>query len=360
MFDLKGNLGSVPFDGNVGIVADLTRQSSDGLSSGGSGSYVVPVTASSSYADVLPTLTLDFKPTSQDIIRFFIGREEQRPRMYDMRAARDFSFNPQYATSSTISPWGGTSGNPNLKPWIANSVDLDFEHYFAKGGGYVSVAFFEKKLLSYIYQQSTVTNFAGYAYTSPAPPIITQGITSQFVNGQGGNVSGVEATLQLSSETLTGGAIRGFGISVNGLLVDSNIQPWGPTNASAPLPDLSKKSANLTLYYEGTGVLKGFAARASLHYQSETREYIVQFGVPSFNSFGTPGDGFSEEIPYHTVDAQISYNFRSGPLNGLGLYIEGRNLTNAPLINYNNGDPRQLENWQSYGASYRAGVTYKF
>jgi iron complex outermembrane recepter protein len=359
-FDLKGTLGGVPYDGNIGMVADFTKQWSDGLSSGGFGSYVVPVTATSTYADVLPTLTLNIKPTSQDVIRVFIGRQEQRPRMYDMRASRDFSYNSQYATSTTISPWGGTAGNPNLKPWIANSIDVDYEHYFAKGGGYFSVAFFEKQLLSYIYQQNTLIDFHGYPYTSPAAPLIYQGYTSQFVNGQGGNVSGIEATLQLSSETLTGGNIRGFGVSLNALAVDSNIKPWGPNNPSAPLPDLSKKSANATLYYEGTGVLSGFAARATLHYQSETREYIVQFGVPSFNSFGTPGDGFSEEIPFRTVDAQISYNFHKGALNGLGIYIEGRNLTDAPLINYTNGDSRELANWQKYGASYRAGVTYKF
>ena len=86
----------------------------------------------------------------------------------------------------------------------------------------------------------------------------------------------------------------------------------------------------------------------------------MQFGAPTPQNFGTPGDGFSEEIPYHTIDAQVSYEFKSGPLKGLGIYIEGRNLNNAPLITYNNGDPRQLENWQKYGASYRSGVTYKF
>ena len=93
---------------------------------------------------------------------------------------------------------------------------------------------FEKKLLSYIYQQNTVTNFAGYPYTSAQPPVLTDGITSQYVNGQGGNISGVEADVQLSSEVLTGGAVKGFGIQLNGLLVDSKIQPWGPSNPSAP------------------------------------------------------------------------------------------------------------------------------
>ena len=355
-FDLKGNIAGLPFEGNIGAVADLTSQRSEGQSSGGFGTYVTPVSASSTYADLLPTLNLIFKPTSQDDIRLFVGRQEQRPRMYDMRASRDFSYNTTYANSNTISPWSGNSGNPNLKPWIANSVDLDFEHYFAHGGGYVSVAVFEKKLLSYIYQQQTLTNFAGYPYTSPNPPVLTQGYTSQYVNGNGGNVSGVEATLQVTSDVITGGAVRGFGVVLNGLLVDSSIQPWGPNNPSAPLPDLSKKSANVTLYYE----THGFAARVTEHYQSATREYIQNLGAPTPANFGTPNDGYSTEIPFHTIDAQVSYAFKSGALNGLTLYLEGRNLNNAPLIQYNNGDPRQLGNWQKYGASYRSGVSYKF
>jgi iron complex outermembrane receptor protein len=352
-FDLKGTLG-VPFEGNIGAVGDFTTQRSTGYS--GSGALVTPVSGGATYADFLPSLNLIFKITPKDLIRFFAGREEQRPEMYQMRASRDFSYNAQDAQSTLISPWGATSGDPAIKPWIANSVDLDFEHYFNDGGGYISVALFEKKLLSYIYQQQTVENFAGYPYTSAQPPVLTQGIASQFVNGQGGNVSGIEATIQIDSSVLTHGAFKGLGVVLNGLLVDSNIQPWGPGNGSAPLNDMSKKTANVTLYYE----THGFSARIISHYQSQTREYIVQFGVPSFASLGTPGDGYSEEIPYHTIDAQLSYDFRSGPLNGFGIYLEGRNLNNAPQITYNNGDPRQLTNYQKFGAFYRTGISYKF
>jgi len=354
-FDLKGNAFGVPFSGNIGAVVDFANQNSSGFSGNG-GNIVYPVTGGATYADFIPSLNLIFKPTPNDLIRFFIGRQEMRPTMYQMRAARDYGYNATDALSTINSPWSGTSGNPGIRPWVADSVDLDYEHYFAHGGGYVSLAVFEKQLLTYIYQQNTVTNFAGYPYTSAQPPVLTQGITSEYVNGQGGNVSGVEGTVQLSSEILSGGIVRGFGIQLNALLVDSNIKPWGPNNPSAPLPDMSKKSANLQLYYES----HGFAARVSDHYQGETREYIVQFGVPTFASLGTPGDGFSEEIPYHTIDAQLSYAFRSGPMKGLTLYLEGRNLNNAPQITYNNGDPRQLSNWQKYGSSYDTGVSYKF
>jgi iron complex outermembrane recepter protein len=353
-FDLKGNLGGIPFDGNIGAVADFASQHSTGFSGNGATTYAVY--AGANYADFMPTLNLIFRVTPEDLVRVFVGREEQRPEMYQMRAGRDFSYNATDALSSTISPWGATSGNPALKPWIANSADLDFEHYFPHGGGYVSVALFEKKLLSYIYQQNTVESFAGYPYTSAQPPVLTQGVASQYVNGQGGNISGVEATIQIGSEVFTGGAVRGFGVELNGLLVDSSIQPWGPGNGSAPLNDLAKKSANLTLYYES----HGFAARVTDHYQSETREYIVSFGVPTYASAGTPNDGYSIEIPYHTIDAQLSYAFRSGMFRGLTVYLEGRNLNNAPQVTYNNGDPRQLTNWQRYGATYRTGLSYKF
>lgn len=353
---LKGTVGGVPYEGNIGVVANITKQSSTGLSAGG-GTLVTPASASASYVDVLPSLNLIFKATDTDIIRFSAGRQEQRPRLYDMRASRNYGYNANFASSTTISPWSGSSGNTNLRPWEANSIDLGYEHYFAHGQGYVSVAVFDKKLLSYIYQQNVLTDFTGYNYTSATAPVLHTGYTSTNVNGQGGNVRGLEATAQVTSELLTGGSVKGFGVVLNGLLVDSNIQPWGPTGASAPLPNLSKKSGNLTLYWERYG----FSARVTAHYQSETREYIQNLGVPTPSNYGTSNDGYSTEIPFHTIDAQLSYEFPSkSAFKGLSVYLDGRNLNDSALIQYNNGDPRQLGNWQKYGASYSMGAAYKF
>ena len=45
---------------------------------------------------------------------------------------------------------------------------------------------------------------------------------------------------------------------------------------------------------------------------------------------------------------------------GLTIYFQAYNLNNEPLITYNNGDPRQVMNYQKYGASYSAGASYKF
>jgi len=354
-FDMKGTVFGVPYEGNIGAMMSYADQRSTGYSGNG-GNIVFPVSGGAGYFNVQPSLNLVFKLTPEDLIRFSIGRQEMRPTMYEMRAARDYGYNAADANNYQISPWSATSGNPGIRPWESNSADLSVEHYFAHGGGYVSLAVFEKQLQTYIYDLQTVESFAGYPYTSPNPPIINYGLANQFVNGDGGNMSGVEANVQIGSEVFTGGMIKGFGIQLNGALIDSSIKPWGPNNPSSPLPDLSKKTGNITLYYERFG----FSARIQEHYQGSTREYIVQFGAPTFNSLGTPNDGYSTEIPYHELDAQVQYGFKSGPLKGLTIYVEGRNLNNAPLITYTNNDPRQLANWQKYGASYRSGVSYKF
>ena len=61
------------------------------------------------------------------------------------------------------------------------------------------------------------------------------------------------------------------------------------------------------------------------------------------------------------VDAQIGYDFQAGSaLEGLSLYVQGQNLTNAPFITTNPGDSREIIDYQTYGRRFLAGFTYKF
>jgi len=114
--------------------------------------------------------------------------------------------------------------------------------------------------------------------------------------------------------------------------------------------------ANATIYYERYG----FSARISERYRSETREYITTFGPPNRAGDSSPGSGFSVAKPEALVDAQLSYSLQSTSLKGLTFYLQAYNLTNEPLVTYNNGDPRQVVNYQKYCANYSAGVSYKF
>jgi iron complex outermembrane receptor protein len=315
------------------------------------------VTDGDKYWQFAPNLNLNFKPGHDFIIRLSAARQIARPRMYDLRASRSWSYTPANASSNDLShsPWGGSGGNSKLRPWAANSFDLSIEKYFAEKRGYFAVAGFTKKLTNYIYEQQSVADFTGYPVSSGPEPVLRQGIVTQPVNGQGGNLSGAEVTLSLSSE-LFNRDIKGFGLIMGGAYTDSSIKPWGPANASAPIAGLSRHVANFTAYYER----KGFSVRISDRYRSENRQYITTFGKPSPGGDVNPNGGYSVAQPENVIDAQLSYAFAKGPFKGLTLLLQGYNLNNEPLVTYENNDPRRVVNYQRYGASYSFGASYKF
>jgi iron complex outermembrane receptor protein len=355
MFNIDSKMGSLPVTGNIGVRAIYADQSSDGFSA--NGSSLTRVSDGDKYWQFAPNLNLNLKPSDNTIIRFSLARQQARPRMFDMRASRTWGYNPANAAVTNIaqSPWSGGGGNSKLRPWAANSIDLSIEHYFAQKRGYFALAGFSKKLTNYIYEQQSVADFTGYPVISGPAPALRQGIVSQPVNGTGGNISGVEVSLSLSSE-LFNRDIKGFGLVMGGAYTDSSIKPWGPTSGTAPISGLSRHVANITAYYER----HGFSARISDRYRSENRQYITTFGVPSPSGDVNPNGGFSVAQPENVIDAQITYAFEKGPMKGLTLLLQAYNLNNEPLVTYDNNDPRKVINYQTYGASYSFGASYKF
>ena len=355
-FDIDNKIGDIPVTGNLGLQLSHVDQTSTGLS--GSGSLLTPVKDGAKYNDIAPSLSLNFKVADQTYVRFAAARQIARPRMYDMKASRSFGYNSAYASSTSLqtSPWSGDGGNPHLKPWKADSLDLAFDKYFKNNMGYFSVALFEKKLLNYIYQAQSVQDFTGYPVLSGPDPVLRQGTATSPVNGNGGNIKGAEFTLSMSSELLTNKAVKGFGMVLGGAYTDSSVQPWGPGNGTSPINGLSRKVAQATLYYEHGG----FSIRVSEHYRSDYRAYVTNFGVPQPKGDINPGGGYATTQPEKQVDAQVSYALQSGPVKGLTFYVQAYNLNNSPLITYNNGDPHQVINFQKYGASYSVGASYKF
>lgn len=356
-FNIDNKIGGIPVTGNLGFQLNSVDQSSSGLSAGNG--TLTPVTAGAKYNDLAPSLNLNFKVADQTYVRFSVARQIARPRMFDMRASRTYSYNSTNAgsTDPQTSPWSGDGGNPALRPWKSDSIDLSLEKYFKDNMGYVSVAFFNKKLLNYIYEQMAVQNFAGYPIPTGFPtPAETEGVDTTPINGQGGRIQGGELTISLSSELLTNKAVRGFGIIMGGAITNSTVEPWGPGNGTSPISGLSKKVANATIYYER----HGFSIRVSEHYRSDYRAYITTFGPPNPKGDVNPNGGFATTQPEKQIDAQISYALQTGPAQGLTFYVQAYNLNNEPLITFNNGNPLEVVNYQKYGASYSAGVSYKF
>lgn len=354
-FEIDSKLGVVPVTGNLGVRAIHTDQSSEGFSA--NGNSLNAVTDGDKYWNIAPNLNLNFKATDRTIVRLSAARQLARPRMYDMRASRSWGYNPANANATALqnSPWSGGGGNARLRPWESDSFDLSIEHYFKDNRGYFSVAGFSKKLKNYIYEQQAVADFTGYPVPSGPNPVLRQGVITTPVNGSGGSISGAEFTLSLASE-LFNKNVKGFGVVMGAAYTDSDIKPWGPTGASTPIAGLSRKVANITAYYER----HGFSARVSNRYRSENRQYITTFGVPSPSGDVNPNGGFSVAQPESVIDAQLSYAFQKGPLEGMTILLQAYNLNDEPLVTYDGGDPRRVINYQTYGASYAFGVSYKF
>jgi iron complex outermembrane recepter protein len=353
--NIKADLGSAQLTGNFGVQVILTDQGSVGASAvylgnnpNGSPNIGAAVrTASTDYVDVLPSLNLSLRFDSDFVIRFAAARETIRPRMDDMRASASFGYTFVTVGVQQFAVVTGSSGNPDLRPWRANAVDLTFEKYFGTKG-FVGVQFFYKDLKSYIYNQDVVLPTSSLALASPGPgiTITPTAVLNIPVNGNGGSLYGVELAATLPFGEVVP-ALDGFGLTGGASYTKSSIKP-NPGGNAEDLPGYSKWVVNGTLFFEKGG----FNLRGSVRYRST---FVGE--VSGFAANRTRRRAAGETI----VDAQIGYDFQEGTmLQGLSLYVQGQNLTDQPFVTYNPGAPREVIDYQSYGRRFLAGFTYKF
>lgn len=340
----------LPLTGNVGMQAVYTDQSSSGFSASGSGASTLstPVTGGAEYLELLPSSNFILEAGDNLFIRFAVARTLARPRMDDMRASRNYSFdvskNNAAARPDTNSPWGGGGGNPLLRPTVADVADISIEKYFANRKGYVSVAAFYKNLETYVYTKNQIFDFTGYP-TGGVTPVINQGVVSAPANGEGGYVSGIEFALSVPFEMIHP-MLEGFGAQISASQTSSEVKP-DPASPPTTLPGLSETVANVTVYYERDG----FQARISNRYRSDFLGEVAGFGN---------GRTLRSVAAESVVDAQIGYTFQSGPLENLGFQAQVNNLTDEPFKTFQNGDERQVIDFQRYGRTFLFGVSYKY
>jgi len=342
-------LGSVPLTGNIGLQYVGTDQSSSGFAASGSGASTrsIAVTGGVEYEEFLPSTNFILELPDDMFLRFAAARTLARTRMDDMRASRNFGFNVSNNTPAARpdvnSPWSGGGGNPQLRPTIANVYDVSFERYFANRTGYVSLAGFYKDLETFVFNRNQIFDFTGYP-TGGIVPVINQGVVSAPDNGEGGYISGVEFALSLPFDSFLP-ALEGFGMQASVSQTSSEIKPDG--QASTPLPGLSETVANVTVYYEANG----FQARISNRYRSDFLGEVAGFGN---------GRTLRSVAAENVVDAQVGYEFQSGILEGASVLFQVNNLTDEPFKTFNNGDERQVIDYQSYGRTFLIGLNYRY
>lgn len=368
MGDLRGEVMAVPYSGNIGVQVVDTRQRASGnqvdlANCTGITTDTCPAvvkTGGIDYTKVLPSLNLTFDLGNDQLLRLGAGKQVSRANLDNLKASMNFGLQSATADDPALT---GFAGNPELKPYEARALDLSYEKYFGKKG-YVSAALFYKKLDNYVINAPQMFDFAPYtSATTPLPTTgqyagSTIGFLTMPQNGQGGIMRGIELSANLPFGLVVN-ALDGFGVQVNHSHTDSSVRlPTSAfvTGSNAPvfngavseigLPGLSRNVTSLRLYYEKHGLQVSLAAyrRSSfigqiLDYRSESQFTFIK----------------GETI----ADAQVSYDFQGGLLQGWSMFLQGHNLTNEPFREYTS-DPKVFTNTVSFGRTYSAGLNYKF
>jgi iron complex outermembrane receptor protein len=341
--DIDSHLGAIPMSGNVGAQIVHTNQSATGYHAAASGTPTLSNPAGSmtrdsdSYYDFLPSLNLNFDLGNSYVARFGVSKEVARPDVTDLRNTFTVSPNLTPTAVNGVTPpprFEGSAGNPHLKPFRADALDLSMEKYFAKKG-YVSAALFYKKLNSYIVPMSdTSFDFTPYlSQFSLAPlPSGNRGIYNSTTNGNGGNLKGLELTASAPFE-LIHPILNGFGATTSYSSTLSSVQlpniigltpGQAPNAGNIPLPGLSKTNAKAMIYFEKWG----FSAFVAENYRSRFVGSVANDVVG-----GNPALVYIESQKW--LSAQIGYEVQDGPLKGLQIRVEGNNLNSPSYVETN-------------------------
>jgi iron complex outermembrane recepter protein len=345
--DFKSELFGRPLRGDAGVRYVRTEQDAIGFAEAGAASELLR--PSRSYDNVLPAFNVSMDVSEDWVLRLAGSRVMTRPPLA--------SLTPGVAAQVSGGTRIVTQGNPNLDPIEADAFDLSAEWYFAPES-VVSVGLFYKDVKTYV--QTLRTNEVFNTLGIPDVVATSQGVlpTDTFVysrplNTDGGPLKGVEFNLQMPL-TFLPGFFRDFGVLANYTHVDSDIvyiiNPGNPaatpvvppTTAVLPLLNLSKKTANATLYYGRSG----FEARVSASY----RDDYVRI-VPGLN--GQNADGMHGGV---YIDASASYRVN----DHLQISLEGQNLGDTYEHTFNDTIEQRNEYYRNFGRQYTVGVRYSF
>ena len=314
--ELEGEALGKTYRGNVGLRLVHSKQTGEGMQSL-DGAAPTAVSGGTSYTEVLPSLNLIFNmdQAQEQQLRFSLGRAMARAPLDELRASRNI-----FTNGSATQPLTGSAGNPDLKPMMANQLDLAYQWYFSKGS-LLSAGLFYKQISRYIGITEDKTTLNGRSAT-----------LTRSVNGDGGNVHGLELIYQQLFN-------NGMGISSNYSYTASGIHENVPVGNPYPVEGLMKHNGGLTVWYENGG----YEARLSANYHSPfVRNPTWAAGALTVNEAET----------YVTLGLSKQLN------QNITLRVGMDNVTNQKVTYTGAGNPYRQETFD-FGRRYNLGLTFK-
>ncbi|MBT9486158.1 MAG: TonB-dependent receptor [Rubrivivax sp.] len=334
--DFTTRLGNIPVRGNVGARHVRTKQDATGYVATGGGTEV---TTSQTYDDFLPAVNVAANLRPDLVLRLAAAKVMARPQL---------GFLNPGGSITTTGNLSITSGNPNLKPFRANTFDTGLEWYFAPQA-FLGVGLFHKDIDTYI---QTLRVNVPYSETGLPLSLLPESFTGDEVfqvttpvNTRGGKLQGFEINYQ-QPFTFLPGALRNMGLLLNYTQVKSKISyqvsPTGTATITDDLLNLSPKSYNATLYYDDGK----FSARVSGAYRSA---FLTR--VPGQNNNDVEGKNET-----FNVDASLSYKWS----DKLEFTFEAVNLTDEANDQFISRARNSVVVYNKTGREYLLGMRFAF
>jgi iron complex outermembrane recepter protein len=339
----NGEIGGKPFH----LTAGIRRESTD-ISSSGVGrlptqltvnpadptlltttfSETQPITTDSDYSYLLPSIDVKLEMTEELQLRFDASRTLTRPAINFLTPVLNVGSLPRVGALTA------TGGNPALKPYLSDNIDLGVEWYYGKNA-YFSVNAFLKDVTGFIVQgtqRQTINDVIDP--TTGQPAVYT---VSQRVNGPDATVNGWEIAWQ----HIFGDS--GFGFNANATFVDTD-KPYDRTDISQSgfaVTGLAD-SANLVAFFDKYG----FEARVAANWRDE---YLLQFGQNQNNS------AFGAEPTFVNSSLQVDFSTSYQITEKFNVYFEALNITDETLSTHGRFDNQLLDVF-AYGRRYALGA----
>ena len=333
-YDLDTTILGKGVRANAGLRYYSTDLTSDGTLN--TGASLTPVSIKHKYDGVLPALNVAVDVNDGMVARFSANRDISRPALGDLAAAG----------SLTTAPFGGTisTGNPNLTPFTSDSMEGSLEFYDGRVG-FFSVGVFYKKLKSFITSQTSIMPYSqtGFplSFLLPGQDGSILYNVSRPVNGPGADIQGLEIAFQRDFDFLPA-PFDHLGVVANGTYADGSSPVLiSGTWVTLPLFNLSKYTANATIYYE----TDTWGMRLSSAYRDK---YLSGAG-----GNGNIGDGYKAT---NNIDFSAHYNV----MPNLKVTLEGINLSNQHSIQYTDVTAQRTTVNTSSGRTILIGATYEF
>jgi len=381
------DLGSVPVDVRLGIRYEETDVDSKALAPlydsinwvGGNEFSAVQgdgnfTELSGSYDNVLPNLDVKFGLTEDIIFRASYSMTMTRPNYADIQGGQTID------QLLRIDGGNGRRGNPGLKPFESDNIDLSFEWYYGDAS-YFSVGYFHKDVENFI-------GFAEFNETLFDLPHPGQGAYADEARAAIGSAATSGEIYQWILDNKAGSP----GVDVeNGLIAGqpgdnlANFRVIAPVNQDKDTVD--GWEINLQHYFGATGF--GFIANATIvnsdtSYDNEDlgQQFVVAGISDSANLVGFYEDDF--------MSIRVAYNWRDDFLAGTGqanvgaipptyvaeydqidigaqftltdnlkLFVDAINVTDETTYVYGRTESQPLFVGQA-GARYNVGVRYTF